>query len=312
MSLRDELLTGLRLDSKKISPKFLYDETGSALFEKICDLREYYVTRTETGILRQNLEEITSMIGRDCRLMEYGSGSSTKTRLLLDLLEGEVSYFPVDISQEFLLRSAEELRKLYPKVTIVPISADFTKPFKIPEPLNSPGGNTAVFFPGSTLGNFEPIEALQFLRNTAERFEHGCKLLLGIDLVKDVGRLEAAYNDEQGVTAAFNLNLLRRFNREFEADFDVNLFSHRAFFSQERSRIEMHLVSHEDQKVRLGSEVIRFKRGETVHTESSYKYTPQNFQALAWAAGFVPIKMWTDEQKLFAVYLLNNTVPQET
>jgi dimethylhistidine N-methyltransferase len=273
-----DVLAGLKLPQKRIPPKHLYDEAGSRLFERICGLKDYYVTRTEMGILRDSASEIASLVGEGCTLIEYGSGSSAKTRILLDRLRKPERYCPVDISRDYLIQASGELEKEYPSLDIVAVCADFSLPLSLPDEIVGRGPLNLAFLPGSTLGNFEPIETLRFLRNTARFVGRGGSLLIGIDLVKNHEVLERAYNDLEGVTAAFNLNLLSRINRELGGDLDPSKFRHRAFFNAEESRIEMHLVSLEDQEASIGPEGLKwryfFGRGETIHTENSYKYRP--------------------------------------
>jgi dimethylhistidine N-methyltransferase len=299
-----EALAGLRGEPKRLSPKFFYDKRGSELFDRICELEEYYPTRTETAILERYAGEIAGLLGEDCSLIEYGSGSSRKIRVLLDELGGKLTYIAIDISRQHLLESAQELSNSYPEAEVIAVCADYTKPFELPAPNRRSSGKRVVFFPGSTIGNFSPAEARRFLRTTASQVGSGGSLLIGVDLKKDPAVLHAAYNDSEGVTAAFNKNLLRRMNTELGADFDLASFRHQAFYNRHDGRIEMHLISLKDQQVRLNGDTIRFRSGETIHTENSYKFDVAEFHAMAADAGFRPDKVWTDPQRLFSLHYL--------
>jgi dimethylhistidine N-methyltransferase len=299
--MRAEVVEGLSEDQKRIPPKFFYDQRGSRLFDAITELPEYYPTRTEIGILRSHGSEMAELVGRGALLVELGSGSSLKIRLLLQALEPAV-YVPVDISRDHLIASATDLAESFPGLEVHAACADYSGPFELPVPPN--GHDLAAFFPGSSIGNFDPSEARHFLQRIGTLVGPGGKLLVGVDLVKDTGTLQAAYNDAQGVTADFNLNVLRRINRELEGDFDLAAFEHNAFFNADESRIEMHLVSRTDQTVRVAGEDFEFRAGESIHTESSYKYTIDGFQTLAGEAGFEPERCWTDPQRLFSVHCL--------
>jgi len=300
---RREVVEGLVRSPKAIHCKFLYDQRGSELFDRICELPEYYPTRTELGIMRGHAAEMAARIGPRALLVEYGSGSSLKTPILLDALDDPVAYVPIDISREHLMSSVERLAERYPELEILPVAADYTSPVELPEPRRRPE-RRVVYFPGSTIGNFEPEEAREFLRRMAGRVDHGGGVLIGVDLEKDDAVLEAAYNDAEGVTADFNLNLLRRFNRELGADFDLDAFRHVAFYNRDAGRIELHLESLADQTVHLGGEEIHFDRGEQIHTEYSYKYTLEGFRALAADAGIEVEEVWTDDGQLFSVQYL--------
>ena len=304
VDFRQEVCAGLRRDPKQIPPKFFYDKRGSELFEEICELEEYYPTRTETDILTQRAADIAARLGPHCRLIEYGSGNSRKVRILLDAMQRRLSYVAIDISRRHLIDSASELAAAYPELEVIAVCADYTKSFPLPEPQKYVVDQSAVFFPGSTIGNFTPEQALEFLRNTAALVGVGGSLLIGVDLKKDPARLDAAYNDAQGVTAAFNLNLLARMNRELDADFDVSAFGHQAFYDAERGRVEMHLVSLKDKTVGLNGSTIRFREGETIHTENSYKFSVEEFHALAARAKFRPVDVWTDPDRLFSLHYL--------
>jgi dimethylhistidine N-methyltransferase len=297
---RAEVLRGLRAPKKELPCKYFYDETGSALFEQITELEEYYPTRTELGIMEQHAAEMAGLLGPRCLLVEYGSGSSLKTRRLLDQLRDPVGYVPIDVSGEYLLQSAQALGEEYPDVEVLPLCADFTRPLHLPASRKA-ASRRVVYFPGSTLGNFTPEGALALLRRTAALCGPGGGLLLGVDLQKHPAVIEAAYNDRQGVTAAFNRNLLVRINRELGADFDIEQFAHRAFYNSAQGRIEMHLISRCDQVVRVGGVPFAFAKGESIHTENSYKYTLPTLVELAWAGGFATQRVWADEQQYFGV-----------
>ncbi len=299
----DDTLTGLREEPKRLPCKYFYDETGSALFDRICDLPEYYPTRTERAIMAAHADAMADEIGADALLVEYGSGSSLKTRLLLDVLERPAGYVPVDISRAHLLKSAAAIETEYLDLEVLPVAADFTTSFTLPEPERA-ARRRVVYFPGSTIGNFTEKGAVALLEGVAECCGPGGALLIGVDLRKDVDTLERAYDDSAGVTAAFNRNLLVRMNRELGADFDVDAFEHSAVWVEDAGRIEMHLVSRSDQAVSLDGEEIEFERGESICTEHSHKYTLEGFAALAARAGFRVQEVWTDEDALFSVQLL--------
>lgn len=303
--LRDEVLAGLRGTPKTLAPKLFYDLKGSELFERITGLPEYYPTRTEISILETRASEIADLMGEDCVLIEYGSGASRKIRILLDALDGDGRYVAIDISKEYLIESTARLADLYPRLDAYAVCADYGRPLELPEAALEGAGRRVVFFPGSTIGNFAPAEAQDFLRTTADQLGTGGALLIGVDLKKDHSKLNAAYNDAEGVTAAFNLNLLTRLNRELDADFDLSTFDHLAFYNDDAGRIEMHLVSKRDQSVCVGSEEIWFAQGEAVHTENSYKFTVDEFQKLAASAGFQSDRVWTDEGQLFSVHFMS-------
>ena len=298
--LREEALEGLTAPKKTLPCKYFYDARGSALFDRICELEEYYPTRTELSIMQSHGAEMGAALGTGCLLIEYGSGSSLKTRILLDHLEEPAGYVPVDISREHLLRSAEAISQRHPELEVMPICADFTQPFRVPTPKNG-ADHRAAYFPGSTIGNFAREAARKLLRQIAEQCGAGGGLLIGVDLRKERSVLEAAYNDAAGVTAEFNLNLLRRLNRELGADFQLDAFEHRAHWNDAAGRVEMHLVSQEAQVVRIDGERIGFAAGETIHTENSHKYGLDEFAALAAEADFTVARVWTDERELFSV-----------
>jgi L-histidine Nalpha-methyltransferase len=298
-----EYIAGLKCTPKRLPSKFFYDAEGSRLFEKICKLDEYYLTRAEVQILKERGPEIADLVGERVAVVELGSGSDRKIRLLLEELEQPVAYVPVEISEEQLRESSEAVQQDFPQVEAYPVCADYTNGLKLPA-LPPQVRRTLLFFPGSTLGNFEPIEALAFLQKLARLAGPGAALLIGVDLKKDPAVLEAAYNDREGVTAEFNLNILARANREFGADFDLSCFAHAAFWDGAHRRIVMQLESLCDQDVRVGAEQIHLASGERIITEYSYKYTQGEFAALARLSGFVPWKSWTDPEEKFSLHLL--------
>jgi dimethylhistidine N-methyltransferase len=296
----EEILTGLRQPQKRISPKFFYDERGSRLFEQICELPEYYLTRTEIGILRDNAREIAQSIGPQASLIEFGSGSNLKIRIMLESLDRLAAYVPVDISREYLVKAADEVAREFPDIEVLPVAADFVHAFDLPDPLVTPVRNV-VFFPGSTIGNFSHAAAIGLLRVMHHEAGENGALLIGIDLQKDREIIEPAYNDAAGVTAEFNLNLLRRINREFGADFRLENFRHRAEYSEEFGRIEMYLVSCCEQTVTIDGHEFSFSAGEPILTEHSHKYTVEGFTGMAERVGFRLEKCWTDSRDMFAV-----------
>lgn len=302
-AFEQDLRSALANRPHAISPKYFYDAAGSQLFDRICELPEYYPTRTEMGILRRHVGEFAALAGPHAEIVEFGAGSLTKVRLLLDAFVEPQRYLPIDISGEHLAASAAALRDAYPGLQVQPITADYTQHLPLPG-RPAAGGKRIGFFPGSTIGNFSPAEALAFLQSAAEALRGGA-LLIGADLVKDPAVLHAAYNDAQGVTAAFNLNLLARANRELGAGFALDQFSHYAFYNAPLQRIEMHLVSRERQSVTVGGERYRLDEGETLHTENSYKFTVDGLRALAAGAGFRAGPVWTDPDRLFSVHWLH-------
>jgi dimethylhistidine N-methyltransferase len=300
--LHDEVLRGLAATPRAIPPKFFYDERGSELFDRICELPEYYQTRTEMAILRAALPELVARVGRECTLVELGSGASRKVRLLLEELRPR-GYVGVDISKEFLLTSTETLARDYPWLEVHAVCVDFSSGLEIPYCDNAT--HNVAFFPGSSIGNFDPDDALHLLRDIGEMVGPGGHLLIGVDLKKPVGILNAAYNDSAGVTAAFNLNLLERIRGELDSDVDPGAFEHYAFYNPNAGRIEMHLVSRVHQRLRVDDHWFVFEPGETIHTENSYKYTVAGFAELAALAGFRQEAVWQDDQRLFSVQLLS-------
>lgn len=295
-----DVLAGLSRQPKHLPCKYFYDERGSRLFEEICGLQEYYLTRVELGIMRQHASAIAAQIGPGVRLVEYGSGSGLKTRILLDHLADPVAYVPVDISRDHLVWTAERLSVAYSGLEVLPVCADFVREFRLPSPLKRPT-RTAVYFPGSTIGNFHADKARDVLARIARLCGEGGGLLIGIDLQKDPGVLEGAYNDERGVTAEFNLNLLRRINRELDGNFDPTCFEHRAVYNTRENRIELYLVSRGRQEVTVGNETFQLDDGESICTEYSYKYTIDGFSAMAAEAGLSLQQSWTDDRSRFAV-----------
>ena len=301
-SFRDAVIAGLSRSPKAIPCKFLYDARGSALFEQICELPEYYPTRTERGILHRHADEIAALAGPDAQLIELGSGSSAKTGILLDAMRPS-AYVPVDISAEQLSEAAQVLAGRYPRVEVVAVCADYTADDFVPA-LPWASGRRVAFFPGSTVGNLEPEEAEGFLARCASIVGRGGGMVVGVDLKKDPAILNAAYDDAAGVTAAFNLNLLARMNRELAGTFDLSRFAHDAFYSEAAGRIEIYICSLEPQIVRVAGRAIPFAAGERVHTEYSYKYDIDEFRHLAARAGFRPVRVWTDPDRLFSVHYL--------
>ena len=301
-----DLLAALAGTPRSIAPKYFYDAAGSSLFDRICELPEYYPTRTELGILQAHAQEIAQHMGPRCEIVEFGAGSLYKVRLLLDAAEQPARYVPLDISGEHLEASAELLRKDYPGLAVQPVVLDYSQAFTLPAKEQGTGQRVG-FFPGSTIGNFSPAEALDFLKRAASVLRGGA-LILGADLVKDPAVLHAAYSDSAGVTAAFNLNLLARANRELGADFDLTQFAHAAFYNAPLQRIEMHLQSRKRQQVQLLGQGFTFEEGETLHTENSYKFTVDGLRSLATQAGFVPGPVWTDPKRLFSLHWLQAPV----
>ncbi len=298
-----DCLAGLRASPKRLPCKYFYDSRGSELFDRICQLDEYYLTRTELAIMDRFAPGMGARIGPRAMLIEFGSGSSVKTRYLLDALAEAVAYVPIDVSGDHLRATALELSRDYPHIEVLPLCADFSKDLTLPRPTRA-ASRTTVYFPGSTIGNFLPSQAARLLRRIASYCARGGGLLIGIDLQKDVARIEAAYNDRLGVTAAFNLNLLHRMNRELGADFDLSCFAHEARYNQAAARIEMYLISRQAQTVSLGGEAIELAAGEPICTEYSHKYTVDRFAAIAAAAGLALRDQWSDANRDFAVLYL--------
>jgi dimethylhistidine N-methyltransferase len=296
-----DVLAGLTAKPKRLSPKYFYDLAGSALFERITHLPEYYPTRSELGLLKANAPAIGSLFPPNCALVEFGAGSSRKARILLGAATTVEAYVPVDISGDFVEQDAAQLRRDFPRLTVVPLVGDFAHELKFPAAVDKLP--RVGFFPGSTIGNFEPHEACRFLRHVGGLLGKGGIVVIGVDLIKDKDVLYRAYNDAEGVTAKFNFNLLVRINRELKANFNLSAFEHHAFYNSEQHRIEMHLASLRRQKVKVNGTTIDFRAGETIHTENSYKYTIESFQALARGSGWTPRKVWSDG--LFSVHALS-------
>ncbi len=301
-----QIVNGLSARQKQISPKYFYDERGSKLFDDITRLPEYYLTNTELGIMRDNIAEIVELDGKQASLIEFGSGSSLKTRILLKHLSELAAYVPVDISKEHLHASARQIRDEFPHVDVLPVVADFTQEFSLPAPIVMPVRNI-VYFPGSTIGNFECEMAIGLLRVMHHEAGKGGALLIGVDLQKDPAVIEKAYNDSAGVTAQFNLNMLQRLNRDYGANFDVNAFTHSANYDQDKSRVVIKLVSQADQTFEIGDTAFDIADGESILTEYSHKYTLDDFAAMAQAAGFAVERVWTDAERLFSVQFLTRS-----
>lgn len=296
-----DVIAGLSSEPRTLPCKYFYDERGAALFQKICEQPEYYITRTEIDILDRYRAEIAANLGPQIDLIGLGTGSGTKTRILIEALEKPAVYIPVDISEKQLRKSTALFRKIFPDLEILPVCADYLQPVVLPATRRQAARNV-VYFPGSTIGNFEPGEATEFLRRIANVCCRGGALLIGVDLRKDRGVIEAAYNDGAGVTAQFNLNLLARANRELGGNFDLQRWQHRAIYNSDAGRIEMYLISQIDQAVQIADHTFRFRSGEKIITEFSYKYAREGFAALAGDAGFEFQKMWTDDARLFGVF----------
>jgi dimethylhistidine N-methyltransferase len=299
-----DVLAGLSATPKRLPAKYFYDGTGSLLFERITELPEYYPTRCEMRILRDRSAEISKLIPAGAALVEFGSGSSKKARIMLRALPKLAAYVPVDICGEMIEQEAIELRPDFPQIKVLPVTADITQAFALPAEAEAAPVRVG-FFPGSTIGNFEPHEAAAFLRNAGRILGPRATLIVGADLIKPVEILKAAYNDAAGVTAKFNRNLLVRINRELRGTFKLDTFEHHAFYNRERHRIEMHLASLKRQKVKVAGETVDFRAGETIHTENSYKYSIESLGALARGAGWQPAGVWTDERQYFSIQAFN-------
>jgi dimethylhistidine N-methyltransferase len=296
----NEIVEGLSKTRKAISPKYFYDERGSRLFEKITELPEYYLTDAELQIMRANVDEMAALIGKQASLIEFGSGSSLKTRILLENLDELAAYVPVDISEDHLWTSAQRIRREFPNIAVHPVVADFTRSFALPTPAVMPVKNV-VYFPGSTIGNFEHDMALDLLRVMHQEAGENGALLIGVDLQKDVDIIDRAYNDSAGVTAEFNLNMLRHLNAVYDANFDIGAFEHSAVYDEDEGRVVIELISQKDQTVEVGDTEFTIADGEAVLTEYSHKYTLDGFARLARDAGFTVAKVWTDAADLFSV-----------
>lgn len=303
----EDVIAGLSRPRKTLPPKYFYDARGCGLFEAICELPEYYLTRAETALMRERSGEMARHLGPGCAVIEYGSGSGHKTRILLEAVT-PAAYVAIDIAREQLSLTAAGIARDFPRLAVIAVCADYSRPIAMPRIEALEAARRVVYFPGSTIGNLTPAEAAIFLRGAGQLAGAGGALLIGVDLKKDASRLNAAYNDARGVTAEFNLNLLARINRELGADFDSSAFRHRAFYDERLGRIEMHLQSVKAQTVTIGGRSVRFRAGETVHTENSYKYSVREFQELGAAAGLMPVACWMDAEQLFSVHYL--AVPQ--
>jgi dimethylhistidine N-methyltransferase len=296
----NEIVEGLSRPQKTISPKYFYDERGSQLFDQITELPEYYLTDAELEIMRVNVDEMADLIGKTASLIEFGSGSSLKTRILLEHLDDLAAYVPVDISEDHLWTSAQQLRTEFPDLDVRPVVADFTRTFSLPTPTIMPVKNV-VYFPGSTIGNFEHDTAMDLLRVMHEEAGDNGALLIGVDLQKDAGIIDRAYNDSAGVTAEFNLNMLRHLNSNYGANFDLNTFEHSATYDEDEGRVVIELVSQAEQTFEVGNTEFELADGETILTEYSHKYTLDGFAEMARNAGFTVEKTWTDAERLFSV-----------
>lgn len=300
---RRDVLAGLSRHEKTLPCKYLYDDEGARLFEEICKLEEYYPTRTELGILERNIGEIASLVGPRCRIIELGSGGGVKTQLLLEHLDHPAVYMPIDVSCSQLQEFAAKIAREHPAIEIHPICADYSSEFDMPDP-SATAHSTLVFFPGSTIANLEPDDAIHFLRRISQHCGPDCGLLVGVDLKKSPAILNPAYNDSHGITAKFNLNLLTRVNRELDANFNCEQFRHNAFYDEITGRIEMHLISRRWQVVSVSGVPFSFRPGESIITEHSYKYTPNDFTRLTASAGLKASHCWTDDQNWFSVQYL--------
>ena len=300
-SFKEEVINGLNAYPKYLSPKFFYDEEGSKLFEEICLLDEYYPTRTEIKIIEDNITEIETFIGKKPAILEFGSGASEKIKHILNEIDRHAVYLAIDISRDFLIEAANKLSNEFPHIDVYAICADFTKPIKLPD---FPDYHQVAFFPGSTIGNFDTDDALNFMKNSRSLLKLGDGFLIGIDLHKSKDKLELAYNDTDGITADFNLNILNRINNELDTDFDIKTFEHKAIYNEELFRIEMHLESLINQTIELNGHSFKFSKGETIHTESSYKYTDEMMNNLFQESGFEWEKSWRDDNNYFSVNYL--------
>ena len=301
-SFAEALVIGLSRPQKAIPPRFLYDEAGSRLFDRICELPEYYPTRTEVSILADKADEIAEAIGSDVALLEFGAGSSRKARLLLDALERPAAYEPIDVSREHLVALAEEVAGRYPRLQVNALCADYTQPLELPD--LQPRRRRTGFFPGSTIGNLDPADARRFLATWAGQLGHDGLMVVGVDMKKDPAVLLPAYDDPSGLTAAFSLNILARANRELGADFDLDAFRHTVSYDERTGRLSIHLTSLAAQTVGLQGRAFRFEGGERMHVEDSNKYAPEDFCTLARSAGYAPEALWIDADALFSVHML--------
>lgn len=302
---RDEVLTGLSKNQKEICPKFFYDDNGSKIFDQICELEEYYPTRIESELLRNHCSEIADLIGDSCLVIEYGSGSSEKICILLDNIKKPLVYMPIDISKQHMITASSKIAEIYPELDVLAVCADYTSKMLLPEYDQNTVKKKVIFFPGTTIANLEHVEAVKLLKQSATIVGLGGGMLIGVDMRKDPQVIHAAYNDAKGVTAAFNLNLLVRMNRELEANFNLNSFNHYAFFNLKEGRIEMHLVSLKDQIVTVAGQKFKFIEGESIHTENSYKFSMEEVKDLSEECGFKLIKAWSDDSNYFSICYLS-------
>lgn len=304
---RTAMVEGLSRRPRAVPCKYLYDAEGSALFDRITELEEYYPTRTEIALLHSAGADIARRVGAGACVVEFGCGSMRKTRLLLAALAKPAAYVAIDVAREPLLLGARRLAALYPELAVVPLEADFTRPLALPPECTATAGQPVLgFFPGSTIGNMRPDEARAFLRRAGRVVGGGGRLLVGVDLIKDQPLLDAAYDDSQGVTAAFIRNLLARANRELDADFDPHGFDHRARWNAREGRMEIHLVAGRRQIAQIGDQRFTFRRGDAIHVEDCYKYSVEQFRWLARLGGFDPEAVWIDPHRLFSLHLLVN------
>lgn len=301
--LQTAVINGLSQSPKQLHPKFFYDEKGSQIFDKICEQPEYYIPNIERDILENYADEIIACLGKDCHIIEPGAGSSKKIRFLLDRINPAM-YAPMDISAEHLRTSAQKLSQDYPSLAIHAICVDHTKPYELPSEI--PTDKRVFFYPGSSLGNFDPQKAIHFLQDLHQKAGYGGRLLIGIDTKKSADVLNSAYNDKAGATAYFNLNILKRLQNELDVDINVDDFYHHAFYNTDIGRIEMHLHSYEKQQLHINGNTFNFEANESIHTENSYKYTTEEFQILAWKAGWKAKKVWQDKQHYFSVHFLES------
>ncbi len=301
-----EIITGLSLPQKSLPAKLLYDEKGSEIFEEICELPTYYPTRTEKNILTENAREISGFLKENSVIIEPGSGAAEKVRILFRQMSGRLRYVPVEISREILVRTTNELKEEFPGIEILPIFGDFTFGLTLPDSIRRASEKKILFFPGSTIGNLDPKDAGDFLKQASRLIGADGGVLIGVDRKKSTRTLQLAYNDPEGVTATFNLNLLNRINRELDAAFDPESFQHEAIYNEKLGRIEMHLISKRHQLVRVHDSIVRFREGESIHTENSYKYTVSEFTDLAQTAGLLLKRYWEDSEALFTVYYFEN------
>ncbi len=304
-NFKEEVLTGLGQRKKSLPCKFFYDAAGCELFDQICDLPEYYPTRTELQIMQEHVQAMADCVGPNCRIVELGSGSGLKTRLLLRALAEPHSYVPVEIAKDYLLQMAGELQQEFPQLLVQPVCADFSQPYSLPEEEGKASARTVAYFPGSTIGNLKRPAAEAFLRQLASLCGAGGGMLLGTDMKKDASVLEAAYDDAQGVTAAFNLNLLTRINRELGGNFQLEQFQHLVKYEPVKGRVETRLLSLVEQDVQVAGQDFHLAKGETIHTENSHKYSLEDVAQLAQAAGFKLQQTWSDAKGYFSLHYLS-------